>query len=369
MADTKLKAPSITMVFKELASTAVERGDRGIVALALKGDAVSHFTVTRESDIPSTISDENRGFIEDAMKGYTYSPKKVEVYVMNSKSEKIADEYTAAMTYFDTQKFDWFAAPSCSTDSETAAIVAWIKKLRGEDKNVMAVLPDTTGDSEGIIDWTTTLYKGNASISPESGTPRIAGLLAGTGFAKSATYAPLEEYTDCTRMTREEMDDAVGAGKLFAFWDGEKVKLNRAVTSLTTIGTDKGDEFKKIKIVEVMNLIKTDIVKTVQDDYIGKYNNSYDNKLVVITAINNYFLGMVDDGILKAGRAEIDIDAQKSYLKGLGTKVIIDDGTSKNLDDCSDDEIARANTGSWLFIAGTVSILDAIEDVKFSINI
>ena len=94
----------------------------------------------------------------------------------------------------------------------------------------------------------------------------------------SCTYAPLNELTDIKRMTEQEGNTAVDNGKLILINDGEKVKIGRAVNSFVTTVDGKGDSFKKIKIVEAMDMINNDIRKTAEDSYIGKYANSYDNK-------------------------------------------------------------------------------------------
>ena len=88
-------------------------------------------------------------------------------------------------------------------------------------------------------------------------------------------------------MTLTEMDEAVGEGKLILFHDGEKVKCGRGVNSLTTV-TGRSDVWKKIKIVEILDMIQQDIRLTIQDNYIGKVPNSYDNKLQLVTAISVY---------------------------------------------------------------------------------
>lgn len=136
---------------------------------------------------------------------------------------------------------------------------------------------------------------------------------------------------------------------------------------MTTTGT-KGDSFKKIKLVECMDMIKTDIQSTVQDSYIGKYANSYDNKCLLITAINSYFKTLVNEGVIESGTAEIDITTQRTYLEGLGKDVTVN-GSTKKPADLSDDEVKVANTGSHVFLRATVVLMDAIEDVDLIINV
>lgn len=376
-----LTSPSITVAFIEKAASAITRGDRGIVMLVLRDESVTtdpqKLTVRDVSEVPTTYSAANQKYIKDALKGYTVAPLKVLVYTMPVKDAGNAGEdakYTAMFSYLETAKFQWLAIPTVATDDRVADVVSWVKSQRTNNGNmVKAVLPGAgAADTEGIINWAVSLYTVSGStrteITPEEACPRIAGLLAGTGLTISATYAPLKDYDDVERLTRAERDTAVGQGKLVAFWDGEKVKLDRAVTSLTTTTDTKGDSFKKIKLVEDMDMIKTDIQKTIEDDYIGKYANSYDNKCLLMTAIRGYFMQLVNDGIIESGTVEIDIESQRAYLIGKGKNINID-GESITPGDLTDDQVKVANTDSHVFLKSRLTLLDAIEDVSFKIYV
>jgi hypothetical protein len=302
-------------------------------------------------------------------------------------SEKdMTENYKAAETYFESEDADYIAWPYAETDGKGEEIASWVKALRtNEHKKTKVVLSNQAADTDGVINWTTALKRAVSTtaddgtistnivdVTPGQGTARIAGLLAGTGIAYSATYAPLEDFVDCTRLTKEERNTAVGAGKLLAFWDGEKVKLDRAVNSFVTTAWGKGDSFKKIKIVEALDLIQHDIRQTIENDYVGKFANTYDNKLLLVTAINAYFDTLIDDDVLSARECSIDVDAQRTYLKSIGKPAVIPNAAGaieKAVDDCTDDEIKRANTGSHVFLKAVISVLDAIEDIDLDITI
>lgn len=349
--------PSVSISFTEKAITAVKRGERGIVALILKDENVPEtnpITCLSSEDVPNTLSESNQEQIKLAMMGYINTPKKVIAYVLGADAE----DYTEALNMLKTVKFDYLAAPTVSTDNATNDIVSYVKAQRAEDKLIKAVLPNVSGDHEGIINFATaTVYANDKEYATEQYCSRIAGIIAGTPINISCTYAPLAELTDCTRLTKEEMDAAVDAGKLIVWFDGEKVKTARGVNSLTTTTQDKGDSFKKIKIVEAMDMIATDIRTTAEDNYLGKYANSYDNKCLLISAIGNYFDQLKLDGVISAYTISIDIEANRSYLKGKGIDV----------ESMSDDEIKVADTGSFVFLKATVKILDAIEDIVLPI--
>jgi len=349
--------PNINIEFKSQATSALVRSQKGIVAIILKdAGANGAHVLTSAKQIPAALGTENQAYIARTFLGYVNPPRKVIVYV----EPATAEDLTEGLAYMATQTFDYLVGPPDITTAECTAIVNWIKDRRADGFIPKAVLPDTAADHEAIINLTTSGIKvGTVGYTAAEYCSRIAGLIAGTPLTISCTYAPLTEVTDVDRLTKDEMDVAIDAGKFIIFHDGEKVKVGRGVNSLQTTTSDKGESFKKIKIVEAIDMMNSDIRMTAQDSYIGKYANSYDNKCLLISAIKEYFTGLESQGILKSGSSAvaIDVSAQEAYLQAQG----ID--TSK----MTEQEIKEANTGDKVFLTASVSILDAIEDINLEI--
>lgn len=383
-------APSINISFIEKAISAITRGERGIVMLWVKdtlpAPAINPVTVITESDIPGSLKDTTAEQVKLAMIGYINAPKKVLVYCMGIAED--ADEtaieagYKKAMEASETIKFDYLAIPTVQTDGKAQDIATWIKSMRNnKKKKIKAVLPSTAADNEGVINFTTEKCIKTETITGKSGArevidteytteqycTRIAGLIAGTPMTIACTYAPLPELSDCMRLS--DNDTPVDKGEFIVFYDGEKVKVVRGVNSFVTTVDGKGDSFKKIKIVEAMDMINDDIVKTAQDSYLGKYANTYSNKCLLISAISAYFSQLKKDDIVSSYSVGLDADAIRAYLKGKGLQATLDDGTVKDVDECSDEEIITADTGASVFLTGNVKILDAIEDISMPIYI
>lgn len=341
-------APSITISFIEKAMTAVTRGERGIVMLWVKdtlaAPVVNPVTVVTEKDIPDSLKDATVEQIKLAMIGYTNAPKKVIVYCMGiaDDAEKAAIDagYKKAMEASETIKFNYLAIPTVETDQKAQDVATWVKTMRDvKKKKIKAVLPNTAADNEGIINYTTETAVKTETVTAKNGTKttvdtkytaeqycaRIAGLIAGTPMTIACTYAPLSELSDCTRLT--DIDTPVDKGEFIIFYDGEKVKVVRGVNSFVTTIDGKGDSFKKIKIVEAMDMINDDITKTAQDSYLGKYANSYSNKCLLLSAISSYFAQLQRDGIVSSYSVRLDADAIREYLKGKAWKAILQDGS------------------------------------------
>ena len=65
-----------------------------------------------------------------------------------------------------------------------------------------------------------------------------------------------------------------------------------------------------------MDLMRDDIRTTFEENYIG-VNNSYDNKMLFIGAVNQYFNKLEKEGILDKeaeNKADIDVNAQRKWL-------------------------------------------------------
>ena len=350
--------PEINIVFKTLSNTAIERSKRGIVALIVKDDTATEntYVFNKLADVEkSKFTTKVYEYIELVFKG---NPNKVLVEVINTTNKRTLQ---TVLKDLESKKFNYMAIPDIEVEEDTI-VTNWITTCRKDGKIYKAVLPNTAADHEGIINFTTTGIKvGDKVYTTEEYCSRIAGILAGLQVTRSATYYVLDEVDEITE--HDDANAAIDAGELILINDGVKIKIGRGVNSLTTIEEPKSVEFKKIKIVEAMDIMYEDIKTTFEDEYIGKVLNSYDNKVIFLTAVNEYFRGLQKDGILDPNAdaiAELDIDAQERYI----TKTLKVDTT-----ELEEQALKEYNTGSKVFFKASVTPLDAMEDLDFNIYI
>lgn len=358
-------APEINIAFYERAAAAIQKGDKGIVALLLVDSSVEAATVYTTLDvteIPSTLSTANKKYATLAWMGYINPPKKVYLAVVAAKTD-----YDDALAAIESLDWDWLAYPTAATDSNTAAVATWIAGKRANSHRIFkAVLPNSASDNEGIVNVPEGYTDADGAVSAEEACARVAGIIAGTPWTMSCTYAPVTDATKCKEHTKAELDTAVDAGKLQLMWDGEKVKITRGVTSFVTTSASKGESYKKIRLVEIMDRINQDIRTTCQDSYTGKYANIYDNKCLLVTAINGYFDTLVRDSLLSSGACEINVAANRTYIRSHGGSFVLD-GEVVQLEDATEEQIRKAPTGSWVYLRATIGLLDAIEDIQLDI--
>lgn len=359
--------PDIVIEFSRKAAVAIQSGTLGVVGIILKDAKNNGAMVLRGIDeIPdgeSAFSEANTAYITRA---FTGTPSKVIIYTLPEEAEN----YNEAFKFFATQKVNYLVgAPDIST-TEAEAMATWIKGVRTSSiRRPVAVLPNTEGDTRAVINFSVVNYSetdkimaGEESFTEAEYCSRIAGLLAGIDLRISATYKPLNELTQIPSAEDEEVDAAVDEGKLTLYNDGERIVIARGVNSLVT--EVETEDLKKIKISAIQDLIESDIYSTLNRSYIGNYSNSYDNKCLLITAIKAYLRGLEategGKGYLRADSStvEINVSKQKQYLESIGV----------DTSDMDDQAIKEANTGSHVFLKGTISILDAIEDIDIFIN-
>lgn len=355
--------PSVNISFTQKGATAINRGNRGIVALILK-DTENHniqpCTIYDSTDIPSNLEADNKTLILNALKGYTNAPSKLELYVVDT-----SNTLDKALEYFDGVQFDYLAYPQAEEDDKTE-IETFIKKLRDTDGiKCKGVLANKASNHEGIVNVTQgNVVVGEKTYNAGEFTARVAGLLAGTDLRISCTYADMPEVTSIPYEKRESVATKIGKGEFVLFKEAGSIKVARGVNSLTSTTSSseaKGESFKKIKIIDIMDLMSNDIRKTARESYLGKYANSYDNKCMLISAIDGYMDNLINDGLIEANsvKVDIDLDSQTAYLKTLNVDV----------NSLTEKEIREYNTQDKVFIKITCKIVDAVEDINIAVTV
>ena len=316
--------------------------------------------IYKESDIPSELSADNKEQITLALKGNVNAPSKLVVYVLGSGDA----DYKKALSYFELHKVNWLCCPTIKTDKQEQAVATWVKDQRTAKNKVKVVLPEQDADSEGVVNYATaSATVGEKKYTADKFCSRIAGLIAGTPATEATTFSVLPEVSECTIMERSAMDAAIEAGKFVLYYDGEKVKVARGVNSLTTTSPDKADPWKKIKVVEVMDMISDDLKILVEDYYIGKFVNIYDNKCLLLIAIKSYMEELFRGGLLDSYEVDLDVEAIRDYLvehKGM---------KREDVEAMKDEEVKKQYTDEKVFMKASVTIADVMEDINLRVEV
>lgn len=347
--------PTINFSLKAAAETVAMRVSSGVVAMILRDEKANGVhTVYREGDIPAELGAENKAAIKRALIGYINQPERLYLSVI-AEDDDIEVGFNALGSY----SYDYLVGPlDIGADADVLVqLVMDARKTRYIGKVVQAGI---SVEHESAINFQASGIKAGAEeFTAQQYCSRIAGVLAGTPAECSATYAPLPELTAVD--AEDNPDGLVNNGCLILVNDGRQIKLGRAVTSKVTLADGEPELLKKIKLVATMDLIRYYAVTTVEDEYLGKCANTYDNKCILISALGDYMKLLESRDVLKAGSsgAQLDATATRAYLvERAGT----DTAEVERVKALSDAQVVKEDTDSHVFIRLYGLALDAMED-------
>ena len=354
--------PDIDVVFQQLAVSAIERSQRGITSVIVQDDTATgesvklyrYLTDVKQED----YSSDNYNAIS---KCFLTAVNRVYVIKVDTNAD-----FAAATALLEGIKYNYV----CSTVADfQEALVSYLvnKNAKSAGKKHIAVVANATvADSKYIVNVknSSVTYKDGGVISIVEYLPRLTAVLANLPMNRSITYYELEELADVDRSfvtDEEDVDYWINKGNIVLIKDEDVVKVGRGVNTLTTFTSTESEDMRKIIIVESMNLILEDIYNTFKNSYVGKYKNSYDNQCLFISAINAYFRQLAKEEILDPAFeniAYVDVEAQRQAWLSIGKLEAADwnEKTVKNM-----------TFKSYIYLAGQIKILDAIEDLKFVI--
>ncbi len=234
-------------------------------------------------------------------------------------------DYVDAMTAFEARQFNMFVLDGATAAELQTTVSTWVARLREEGKKIIAFIGgtisndadittantrSTTNNYEGIVNVGVSGILDSVTYSSAEVACYVAGLAAGQQLKESLTYA-VAVFDDVTpRLTHSQVVSAIQAGTLVLVHDGEKVKIEKGINTLTTLGDEQSNVWKKIKSIRIMDAIATDTAKTAQDSYIGKVLNNEEGQVAVLNAIKAYFETLAPDLIDSDFMVEVDTEKQ-----------------------------------------------------------
>lgn len=357
--------PTFEIDFIQKAVTAITRSERGIACIVVYDDTVTdpgYATYKYAADVPKTsFTEANYNAIQ---KCWLVSVNKVIVAHVPT-----AAEFATVQAILEKLSYNYV----CVVNSEAqAALVSYIisKNNQSKGKKYVAVVANvTTADSKYVInlkgDWVHEVGAG-ANTPMVNYLPRMTSILANLPLNRSITYYELEDLdkVDDSYITIEnDADSWVNKGWLLLLNDEDGVLVGRGVNTLTTFTSTDTEDMRKIIIMEALNLIIEDIYKVFKANYVGKYKNYLDNQYLFISAINTYFRNLGTEEVLDPefnNLAQVDVESQRNAWLGIGKTTAAD---------WDEDTVKKMTFKSYVFLAGDIKVLDAVEDLKFAITL
>ena len=344
-------SPSISIAFKTLATTAIQRSERGIVCLILKDKKATGkwYTFKTIADVETKSWDkDNIKYINLAMH---YGAFKILIRVIQS-----GEDISKVLKDLEMRKFNWLAYPK-ALETEDQTVVNWVKQQFGNTGAIGKTIKYVSSyanktDHVAIVELANGgTYKSiYGDFTAQEYTVAITGLIAGMPLNRSA-----DNYTMSDLKSVEDYEPKLGKFSLYN--DEEVVKVNYGVNSKTTFDSTWKKDTRKIKVVEGMCFIADDIRDTFKNYWLGNYINDYDNKMNFCSNITKVYFKEMSPNVLNGdydNKVEIDIEAQK--------KVIITDGLEVN--SMTDLEILQYPTGDDVYLTGDVRFVDTMASLS-----
>ena len=356
--------PTIDIEFIQKAVTAIARSERGVACVVVYDDTpteAGYYTYKYATDIPSTrYTAENLAILKRC---WLCAVNKVIVVHVPTDAE-----FSDVTAILETIKYNYICVVNDEVQQDLVTYII-TKNANSPGKKMVAVVYDaSTADSKYVINlknaWVHDVDT-KAQVDMVNYLPRITSVLANLPLNRSITYYELEDIdnVDMSFVTVEDpIDEFIDDGYLVLWMDEDVVKVGRGVNSLTTFTATDTEDMRKIVIVEAMNLILEDIYNTFKDYYVGKYKNSYDNQCLFISAVNTYFRQLAREEILDPSFDNVsfvDVETQRDAWLATG---------KTEAADWTEAQVKEMTFKSWIYLAGNIKILDAIEDLKFRIT-
>lgn len=364
MADIGL--PTMRLIFENAKDDLLTRAKKGVVGVMVRDTkAAGVYTLTDDGQIPSELGENNRAYVARAFAGSSLGRATKVVLVVFSttaaESGGTAPTIVDALPLINGNNIDYLAGPHDATNAEIAAIKDFVLAYRKKNPTLQAVLPNCAADDRGIINYTSTVHVGRATLSPAQFCSRVAGALAGIPTTSSCTNLRLDEVTGVesiatsTKTEEEAQNEAVAAGQLIVIHDGTKAVIARGVNSYVTLKTGEKDALKKIKVTEGEGLVSYYSNRAIDEAWKGIKINSYDNRALLIVELRLMYKKLEEQRIFlpNTSGAEIDVEAQRKYMEDNGVD-------TSNMDYQA--VKTYENLGTHVFWRGYGTFADCMED-------
>lgn len=241
----------------------------------------------------------------------------------NSGATAAAGDYTAAQAIALQESFDVFVQDDEDDSAIQDALVEWAQDARLEGNRFITVLGSPaaqtlsaaltradTMDNEGIVyvfpgftDEDGTVYTGQEAAA------RVGGLIAGAGINRSITFSRIPDGADVgLRLTHSEISEGIAGGLLILVFDGESVRVEKGINTLTTITSEKPLSYSRIRTIAVLDAVQ-DGLNDGLTDLVGQVNNDEDGRATILGAAQAFLDELMAARALKPG-AFVELDPE-----------------------------------------------------------
>lgn len=207
-----------------------------------------------------------------------------------------ADFFEAIQVY----DFNTMAIPV--EDSATKALAAgYARRVREEEgKKIQVILGNYEGaDFEGVINLANGVILDGQALTPEQTTAWFAGAAAAAGVSASLTYTAYQGATDANpRLSSADTIENLRKGNVVFTEKRGQAVVEQDINTLVSFDATKNQDFRKNRVLRVLDDIANNTKITFEDNYIGKVNNDTDGRELFKADRIAYFDALVGQGAI-----------------------------------------------------------------------
>lgn len=229
-------------------------------------------------------------------------------------SAAVTNDYMDYFTAIEVEEWNTMALP-LDDNTIKSACVSFINRLRNDEgKKVQAVLADyKIADNEGIISVKNGVRLTDGTVIDKvKATAWVAGATASAAVNESNTYISYDDAYDVdTKYTNTQIIETLNSGEfVFTQKDGKAI-VEQDINTLTSFTADKGKQFRKNRVIRVLDSIGNDIQRIFSDYYIGKVDNTADGRNLFKAEIIKYFQSLQGINAVQNFDSSTDVTVSK----------------------------------------------------------
>ncbi len=352
--------PVINLEFKKLAQTVDTRAERGILAIIVQDATDTTFDQKVYTDVSEVDADDwTAANYKDICAAFLANPYKVIVIRLATSATS-----TAVAGALENVPFNWVCTNVSSFQTALSTAVKTLNTENTRARRPKALVAGVSNPNDphvvNVSNTTVTLKGESTTTSIEHYLPRLGGLLAACPLTESVTYKPLDDLDDIAEVSN--IDTAIENGGFCLFKDDDCIRVARGVNSLKTLSDDQTEDMKKITVVEGMDIMQEDIIKTFKANYLGRAKNTADNQALLVAEILAYFKELEQETIITMDEddtVEIDVQAMRDAWTNAGVDV----------SDLTDAQVKRKTFRAKVFVKASCMVLDAMEDLVMVVTL
>ncbi|MDU1348270.1 phage tail sheath family protein [uncultured Clostridium sp.] len=189
-------------------------------------------------------------------------------------------DYTDYLSAIELYEFNTMGIPT-KDESIKAIATNFVKRLReSEGKKVQVVLENyPEADYEGVMSVKNGVILKDGEITADEAVAFVAGATAGANVNQSLTYSTYDGAIDVDkRYTNKEIEKALKNGEIIFTISNAKVVIEQDINTLKTFADTKNNEFRKNRVLRVLDGMANDIKRLWETSYIGKVSNNEDGR-------------------------------------------------------------------------------------------